>query len=60
MLADVSSLPGKTAKAKAMYLLEQTGVAAVPGSSTLWAVGNQINNAQTNISQTLILRNTTG
>jgi len=33
VLADVSSLPGKTAKAKAMYLLENTGVAAVAGSA---------------------------
>jgi hypothetical protein len=37
-----------------------SAVANVPSTSTLWAVGNQINNAQTNISQTLILRNTTG
>jgi aminotransferase len=33
VLADASSLPGKTAKAKAMHLLETAGVASVPGSS---------------------------
>jgi Aspartate/tyrosine/aromatic aminotransferase len=32
-LADVSSLPGATAKARALHLLEQTGVACVPGSA---------------------------
>ena len=37
-----------------------SAAAQVPGSSTLWAVGNQIDNAQTDISQTLVLRNTTG
>jgi aminotransferase len=32
-LADVSSLPGDTAKARALHLLERTGVACVPGSA---------------------------
>lgn len=33
VLADISVLPGKTSKEKAMYLLEKTGVACVPGSA---------------------------
>ena len=33
ILADVSSLPGKTSKERAMYLLNRTGVATVPGSA---------------------------
>lgn len=33
MLADVSRLPGDTGKARAMYLLEKTGVAGVPGEA---------------------------
>lgn len=33
VLADVSRLPGSTGKARAMYLLEQTGVAGVPGEA---------------------------
>ena len=33
MLADASRLPGETSKQKAMYLLEKTGVATVPGES---------------------------
>ncbi|MBI3356599.1 MAG: aminotransferase class I/II-fold pyridoxal phosphate-dependent enzyme [Nitrospirae bacterium] len=33
VLADVSKLPGVTGKARAMYLLEKTGVAAVPGEA---------------------------
>jgi len=33
ILADVSSLPGNNSKKKAMYLLEQTGVACVPGEA---------------------------
>jgi aminotransferase len=33
VLADVSKLPGATGKARAMYLLEKTGVAGVPGES---------------------------
>jgi len=32
-LADVTSLPGNTAKDRALYLLEKTGVACVPGSA---------------------------
>ncbi len=31
VLADVGRLPGKTSKEKAMYLLQKTGVATVPG-----------------------------
>lgn len=31
VLADVSSLPGADSKARALYLLEKTGVASVPG-----------------------------
>jgi aminotransferase len=33
VLADVSGLPGDDSKARAMYLLEKTGVASVPGES---------------------------
>jgi aminotransferase len=33
VLADSSGLPGRTSKEKAMYLLRETGVAAVPGAS---------------------------
>ena len=33
VLADASTLPGTTSKQKAMYLLKETGVAAVPGDS---------------------------
>jgi aminotransferase len=33
VLADASILPGKTSRDKAMYLLEQTGVATVAGSA---------------------------
>ncbi len=33
VLADASALPGTTSKQKAMYLLKDTGVAAVPGDS---------------------------
>lgn len=33
VLADVSRLPGETGKARAMYLLDKTGVAAVPGEA---------------------------
>jgi aminotransferase len=33
ILADVSAVPGRTAKEKAMYILNTTGVAVVPGSS---------------------------
>jgi aminotransferase len=33
VLADISSLPGANSKERAMYLLEETGVACVPGSA---------------------------
>src|SRR3954467_9983925 len=33
VLADASQLPGKSSKEKAMYLLEKTGVACVPGEA---------------------------
>ena len=33
ILADVSSLPGRNSKDKAMFLLDQTGVASVPGEA---------------------------
>jgi aminotransferase len=33
VLADASILPGKTSRDKAMYLLQQTGVATVAGSA---------------------------
>jgi aminotransferase len=33
VLADSSSLPGKTSKEKAMFLLNETGVASVPGAA---------------------------
>jgi aminotransferase len=33
VLSDVSSLPGKNSKERAMFLLEQTGVASVPGEA---------------------------
>ena len=33
ILADVSSVPGRTSKDKAMFLLAQTGVASVPGEA---------------------------
>ena len=33
VLANANSLPGKTSKEKAMYLLRKTGVASVPGSA---------------------------
>ena len=33
VLADVSSLPGKTGKERAIYLLNKTGVAGVPGEA---------------------------
>lgn len=33
VLADVSSLPGKTGKERAKYLLDKTGVAGVPGEA---------------------------
>ncbi len=33
VLADISRLPGETSKQRAMHLLEQTGVASVPGEA---------------------------
>jgi len=33
VLANISSLPGKTSKERAMFLLEKTGVACVPGEA---------------------------
>ncbi|MEE8126507.1 MAG: aminotransferase, partial [Nitrospirales bacterium] len=33
VLADVSRLPGVTGKDRAMYVLEKTGVAGVPGEA---------------------------
>lgn len=33
VLADASQLPGKNSKQKAMYLLEKTGIASVPGGA---------------------------
>ncbi len=33
VLADVGSIPGRTSKEKAMYLLNRTGVASVPGEA---------------------------
>ncbi|MGH7879394.1 MAG: aminotransferase class I/II-fold pyridoxal phosphate-dependent enzyme, partial [Candidatus Binataceae bacterium] len=33
VLADTSRLPGATGKARAMHLLERTGVASVPGEA---------------------------
>jgi len=33
VLADVSRLPGKTGRERAMYLLDKTGVAGVPGEA---------------------------
>ncbi|MBN1626847.1 MAG: pyridoxal phosphate-dependent aminotransferase [Deltaproteobacteria bacterium] len=33
VLADISNLPGRSSKEKAMYLLQETGVACVPGEA---------------------------
>ena len=33
VLADVSRLPGKTSRERALYLLDKTGVAGVPGEA---------------------------
>lgn len=41
VLADVSSLPGTTSKQRAMFLLEQTGVATVPGEAFFHNGGGQ-------------------
>ena len=41
MLADVSRLPGATSKQKAMHLLRDCGVAAVPGEAFYHAGGGE-------------------
>jgi aminotransferase len=41
ILADVGKLPGRNSKAKAMYLLEKTGVATVPGKAFYHAQGGE-------------------
>ncbi len=41
VLADASSVPGKTSKEKAMHILERTGVAGVPGSAFFHAGGGE-------------------
>jgi len=41
VLADVSRLPGKTSKEKAMHLLARTGVASVPGSAFFHGSGGE-------------------
>lgn len=41
VFADVSSLPGKGSKGKAMFLLEQTGVASVPEDAFFHNGGRQ-------------------
>jgi aminotransferase len=46
ILADVSRLPGKTARQKAMFLLQKTGVAAVPGGSFFAKNGPNAERAQ--------------
>ncbi|MCX6798437.1 MAG: aminotransferase, partial [Candidatus Falkowbacteria bacterium] len=33
ILTDISKVPGETSKEKAMYMLDKTGVACVPGSA---------------------------
>jgi aminotransferase len=42
VLADVSRLPGTTSKERAMFLLEQTGVAAVPGEAFYHSGGAEL------------------
>jgi aminotransferase len=42
VLADVSRLPGKTARERAMYLLNRTGVASVPGSAFFSTGGDDL------------------
>ena len=39
VLADAHRLPGSTSKEKAMFLLEKTGVAGVPGDAFFWNGG---------------------
>ncbi|MBV9303825.1 MAG: pyridoxal phosphate-dependent aminotransferase [Acidobacteriaceae bacterium] len=41
VLADVSRLPGNNSKDRAMYLLKQTGIAAVPGSAFFHGTGGE-------------------
>lgn len=41
VLADVTMLPGKTSKEKAMYLLNKTGIASVPGDAFYHAGGGE-------------------
>ena len=41
VLADASILPGKTSRDKALYLLDQTGVATVAGSAFYHGEGGQ-------------------
>lgn len=41
VLADASALPGRTSKEKAMFLLAETGVAAVPGAAFYHAGGGE-------------------
>ncbi|HEY6557546.1 MAG TPA: pyridoxal phosphate-dependent aminotransferase [Polyangiaceae bacterium] len=41
VLADVSRLPGKSSKERAMFLLERTGVASVPGSAFYSGAGGE-------------------
>ena len=42
VLADASRLPGETSKERAMYLLEKTGVATVPGEAFFHEAGENI------------------
>jgi len=41
ILSDVSNVPGKTSKEKAMYILNKTGVASVPGSAFYHGKGGE-------------------
>lgn len=41
VLADVSRLPGKSDKARAMHLLDQTGIAGVPGEAFFTSAGGR-------------------
>lgn len=41
ILADAGKLPGNTSKEKAMYLLDKTGIAVVPGSSFFHDTGGE-------------------
>jgi len=42
VLADISSLPGRDGKERAMYLLQKTGVAAVPGEAFYTSGGSTL------------------